>query len=383
MEKVKAHLVSLGLYGLGLCLMNICFYNAFERLPIGIVSVFAFIGPLGMSILKSRKISDSLWGVLAGIGIVLLSPVVNESLNLGGVGFALLAGLFWALYILISEYIATIFPDGDAVGVATLVAALPLIPWGLEISSVSAALSPKFIFALVGVAALSSVIPFTCDFYAVRFLSARVFGVLLSFEPAIAALSGFVILQEHLGLRSLLGTAMIIIAGIGVSLFSQANADQPQVDKALLLPPSRFATGLPFREQLILTESQQQELVQALKEVISIAAPRYLEQGLRLSKNVDELIGHLTKYVPPERRDDIRRIVLYHIQKKETLLFREQCVNCLSTVIGRVAAMRLIKQVVQDNPDLSDRDFLKELGKKLPNEKAKRRFNEELSRFSS
>ena len=215
----RADYLVLILFGLGMAAMNLSFYAAIDRIPLGIAVTLEFVGPLGVACINSRQILDLLWIFLAGLGIFLLAPVEGSSLDPIGVGLALLAAFFWGTYILLSARVGRVFADLN--GIALMAAALTigtlgLLPLGI-LSGDLTRLEPKFLAAGLGIATLSSAIPYTFELEALKKLPVRVFGVLMSLEPAIATVLGFIILQERLEFRAIVAVALVTLASIGAS----------------------------------------------------------------------------------------------------------------------------------------------------------------------
>ena len=208
-------------FGLALAAMNFCLYQALDRIPLGIAVTLEFVGPLGVAVAGSRRALDLLWVVLAAAGIVLLAPldVLGETgLDPVGVALALLAGSFWASYILLSARTGSIFPGGTGLVIALCVGAVALVPVGI-IGGGTGLLDPKLLLAGFAVAMFSSAVPYSLELEALRKLPARVFGVLMSLEPAVAALMGFVVLGERLGMRALAAVLFVTVAAVGASRF--------------------------------------------------------------------------------------------------------------------------------------------------------------------
>lgn len=220
----RADYMLLVLFGLTIAVMNAAFYAAIARIPLGIAVTLEFVGPLGVSVFASRKRRDFLWAGLAAGGVVLLAPFGNMTIDPLGVVLALLAGGCWGAYILLNVRVGSTFPGGNGLALSMSVAALVLLPLGVWNGGI-ALLNPKILLLGIGVAILSTVIPFSLELEALRRLPARVFGVLMSLEPTIAALVGFVVLRETTGLRALIALALIVIASGGVSFFQQQDAD--------------------------------------------------------------------------------------------------------------------------------------------------------------
>jgi inner membrane transporter RhtA len=221
----RAYLVA-GLFGLALALMNLSLYLAFDRIPLGVAVTLEFVGPLSVAVAGSRRALDVLWVVLAAAGILLLAPLGTfggMDLDPVGVAFALLAGCFWAAYILLSARTGSAFPGGTGLVFALCVGTVVLTPVGIA-GAGSALLDPKLLLAGFGVAMLSSAIPFFLDLEALRKIPARIFGVLMSLEPAVAALAGLVVLGERLGIRAVVAIVFVTIAAAGASLFGKQAA---------------------------------------------------------------------------------------------------------------------------------------------------------------
>jgi inner membrane transporter RhtA len=210
-------------FGLALAGMNLSLYLAIDRIPLGVAVTLEFIGPLGVAVAGSRRMLDLLWVVLAAAGILLLAPLgVLGGTNLDpvGVAFALLAGCLWASYILLSARTGSAFPGGTGLVIALCVGTVVLLPVGIA-GAGYALLDPKLLLAGFGVAMLSSAIPFSLDLEALRKLPARVFGVLMSLEPAVAALAGLVVLGERLEMRAVAAILLVTVAAAGASRFGR------------------------------------------------------------------------------------------------------------------------------------------------------------------
>jgi len=206
-----------GLFGLTLAGMNLAFYEALDRIPLGIAVTFEFVGPLGVAVASSRRVLDVLWVVLAAAGILLLSDFGDfGSLDVPGVGLALLAGCFWAGYIVLSARTGQAFPGGAGLALAMAAASLVLLPVGIADAG-DALLEPGVLVLGAAVAMLSSAIPYSLELEALRKLPAGVFGVLLSLDPAVAALAGYVVLGEILGGRELAAIGLVVAASAGAA----------------------------------------------------------------------------------------------------------------------------------------------------------------------
>lgn len=209
-------------YGLSLGAMNLIFYLAIERIPIGLAVTLEFIGPLVVAVFGSKRLIDYLWVVLAMAGIVLIAPWSNNGINLLGVIFALLAGLFWAFYIVLGGKISKIMKGGEAVATGMLFASLLIIPFGF-IGNGFNNLTPTFVSLGVALALLSSAIPFTLEMKALGQLPARTFSILMSLEPAAASICAFLFLQEYLTFYEVLSVICVVIASVGSTLTSKSQ----------------------------------------------------------------------------------------------------------------------------------------------------------------
>ena len=215
---VRANYFVVILFGLVLAAMNLCFYSALERIPLGITVTLEFVGPLCVAIAGSRRLLDLLWVVLAAVGIILLAPSGRTVLDSLGMALALSAGVFWAAYILLSAHVGKTFPGRAGLAIAMFVAAMVLLPAGL-LGGGTALLHPKLLVMGFGVALLSSALPYSLEIEVLRRLPTHVFGILMSLEPAIAAVVGFIVLGEKLGLRAIIAVLLVTVATVGASQF--------------------------------------------------------------------------------------------------------------------------------------------------------------------
>jgi inner membrane transporter RhtA len=205
-----------GLFGLCLGAMNVTFYEALARIPLGVAVTIEFAGPLGVAVALSRRRPDLACAALAAIGILLLADPGGGGLDPAGVGFALAAAVFWAAYILLAQRTGRIFAGADAVALGMVAAAAVALVPGIA-SGGADLLDPRLLVLGAGVALASSVIPYSLETEALRRLPAHVFGVLMSLEPAVAALAGLAVLGQRLGPRELAGMALVVVASVGVS----------------------------------------------------------------------------------------------------------------------------------------------------------------------
>jgi inner membrane transporter RhtA len=203
-------------YGFVLVAMNLSFYEALDRIPLGIAVTFEFVGPLGVAIAGSRRALDLVWVVLAAAGILLLSDFGTADLDGLGVALALIAGGFWAAYILLAARVGRRLPGGQGLALAMAVGAFMVAPFGLADAG-GDLFSAEVLAVGLAVAILSSAIPYTLELEALRRLPEGVFGVLMSLEPAAAALAGFIVLGEDLTAQELIAIALVVTASAGAA----------------------------------------------------------------------------------------------------------------------------------------------------------------------
>jgi inner membrane transporter RhtA len=224
----RADLQLAALFGLVLGAMNLFFYLALDRIPLGIAVTIEFAGPLAIAVIGSRRRVDVAFAVLAAAGIVLLASADGEDgaggLDPVGLLFIGIAAACWAAYILIAQRAGQRFTGGRGLALASVVAAgVPLVPGLIE--GGTGLVDPTLLLAGLGVALLSSVIPYSLETESLRRIPASVFGVLMSLEPAIAAIAGFMILGQALGLRECVAIGFVVLASIGVT--RGAGPDRP------------------------------------------------------------------------------------------------------------------------------------------------------------
>ena len=210
--RVRGDLRLAAAFGVTLGLMNLCIYEAMDRIPMGVAVTIEFWGPLAVAVFASRRSLDLLWVALAATGIVLLADP-GGSLDAGGVAFAAAAGGLWAGYILLSARVGAVYPGGSGLAIAMVFGALVTLPVGAGVDL----LAPGILASGAVVALASSVIPYSLELEALRRLPARVFGVLMSLEPAVAALAGLVVLGQALGADEWLAIALVVVASAGAT----------------------------------------------------------------------------------------------------------------------------------------------------------------------
>ena len=206
-------------YGLVLGAMNLSFYAALGRIPLGLAVTLEFAGPLGLAVVGSRRLADFLWVGLAAIGVVLITPWQGSAAKIDplGVLLALIAGGFWAAYIVLGRRASTVLPAGKSVATGLMVASLAILPFSFGGGLVQN-LTPALFAQGLAVALLSSAVPFTLEMMALRELPARIFGILMSMEPAVAALCGLIFLHERLTPTQWLALLCVSAASVGTTL---------------------------------------------------------------------------------------------------------------------------------------------------------------------
>ncbi|GAA2611111.1 DMT family transporter [Paractinoplanes durhamensis] len=216
------------LLGVVMAGMNLIFYLALRTVPLGIAVTVEFLGPLLLALVQTRRLFDLLWAALAAGGVVLLGVTNGGAAPLGGLALALAAGLCWAGYIVFSAKLGGLVPGTGGLAVSLAVAALLVLPFGLD--GASAVLQhPDLLIGGTAVALLSSVFSYGLEINALRRIPTRVFGILMSLEPAAAAIAGLLVLHQHLGVVEVLALVLVTAASAGVTL---ARRDH---DRALTL----------------------------------------------------------------------------------------------------------------------------------------------------
>lgn len=213
----RRDLATVACFGLALGLMNFAFYGALGHLPIGVTVTIEFVGPLTLAAVLSRRPRDLLAVGVAGVGVVLISRALSIPLGeLQGTGIllALLAGVCWAGYIVFSGRTGAAFPQLEGLALAMVVATVVILPFGLldVARHGTGAWDAEVLLKGLGIAVLSSVLPYSLELFALRRLAPAVFGILLSLEPAVAALAGLLVLDQRLDPVQLLGMALVVLA---------------------------------------------------------------------------------------------------------------------------------------------------------------------------
>jgi inner membrane transporter RhtA len=235
----RADWAAVGAFGLALAGMNTLFYQAIDRIPLGLAVTLEVLGPLALSVVTTRRAANWLWSGLALAGVALLGRTGVDRLDPAGIGFALGAGGMWAAYILLSARVGGRFPKVDGLALAMAAAALLTLPLGIA-GAGPALLSPPILAVGAAVAVLSSIVPYTLELLALRRLPTATFAVLMSLGPAVAALAGYLVLGQHLTATEALASALVIAASIGA-----VRADQrPRAGSAAGMAASSASTAL-------------------------------------------------------------------------------------------------------------------------------------------
>jgi inner membrane transporter RhtA len=203
------------LYGTTLACLNLCFYMALRTLPLGVAIAIEFTGPLTLALVLSRRVLDFIWIALAAAGLLLLMPsgVSAHQLDPTGLAYAAAAGVFWALYIIFGQRAGSLH-GGQATALGMTVAALITLPIGVAHAG-TALFDPSLILAGLVVGVLSSALPYSLEMVALKGLTKKTFGVLLSLEPAMGAVAGVIVLGEHLAVPQWLAIGAIVAASAG------------------------------------------------------------------------------------------------------------------------------------------------------------------------
>ena len=226
----RADARAIACYGVALGVTNLTFYLALRSIPFGVAVAIEFSGPLTMAILSSRRAVDFIWVALAIAGLALLLPLGHGASTLDpvGVAFALASAVFWALYIVFGKRVGHLH-SGHSVSLGLLAAALVVVPVGVAHAGV-ALLSPMVLLVGLGVAAISSAIPISLEMVALKRLPKEAFGIMISMEPAVAALLALLLLDEHLRAPQWLAIGLVMAASMGSALTArQATGGAAQI----------------------------------------------------------------------------------------------------------------------------------------------------------
>jgi len=208
------------LLGLVMAGMNLIFYLSLRTVPLGIAVTVEFLGPLLLALAQTRRLLDLLWALLAAAGVVLLGTAGGGSAPIGGLALAFVAGLCWAGYIVFSARLGGLVPGTGGLAVSLAVAALLVLPFGA--AGASAVLHhPALLIGGTAVALLSSVVSYGLEINALRRIPTRVFGILMSLEPAAAAIAGLLVLGQRLDAVEVVALVLVTLASAGVTMAGQ------------------------------------------------------------------------------------------------------------------------------------------------------------------
>jgi inner membrane transporter RhtA len=220
-RRVWAGVIALGV---GLAGMNSLIYLSIERIPLGVAVAVELIGPLAVAIAGTRRWRDLGWVGLAALGIALLGLEGERGVAVSGILLAAGAAVFWALYIVASSRLGATGVRGvDGLAVAMVVAAVLVVPFGASAATASVVANPQIVAVFVGIAVMTSAVPYALEFIALKSMPTRVFGILASLGPAVAALAGFVVLGQVLTLQQIVAIAVVIAASAGAVMTSESR----------------------------------------------------------------------------------------------------------------------------------------------------------------
>jgi inner membrane transporter RhtA len=221
-------------YGAVNVALSLPYYLALERIPLGILATITFLGPLGLAVVTSRRLVHFLWIGIAALGVALLTPDIGGTLHADGLEasgldplglfYAAIAGAAWAAFVLLSKRTAAVFPGTDGLTLALWVCAVVLLPAALIDGSIQQAGFIGILGAL-GVALLGVILPQVLEFQALRQMSARTYGILVTLEPAVGALVGMILLSQPAGPRMIVAVTCVTLAALGVTLSDRRDAD--------------------------------------------------------------------------------------------------------------------------------------------------------------
>jgi inner membrane transporter RhtA len=201
-------------FGVALGVMNLSIYAALDRIPLGVAVTVEFLGPLGVAVFTGRGPLSVLWAAMAALGVVALAGPFGGEADLLGIAFAAVAAVCWAAYILLAGRIGRVFPGATGLTLGIVIAALIQLPAGIAAGGTEL-VAPGVLGAALAVAMLSTVIPYASEIEALRWIPPSPFGVLMSLEPAVAALIGFLALDQGLAAVEVLAIGCVVIASAG------------------------------------------------------------------------------------------------------------------------------------------------------------------------
>lgn len=213
-------------YGLVLAAMNVFFYLALSRLYLGTAVTLELMGPIALSVLVARRWVSALWAAIAIVGVILLGGG-GADLDPLGVVFALAAATLWAVYILVTKRTGDHFPGLSGLTIGMSIGAAAVLPVAI-LTTGPALFSPDVLALGLGIALLSSTIPYALEMLALRRLAPGVFAILLALAPAVAAITGQLMLGQSLGVGSWVGIVLVVVASVGATRTKPAPMPLPQ-----------------------------------------------------------------------------------------------------------------------------------------------------------
>ena len=221
--EVFRHYKLLLCYGVTLSLMNWCFYEAIARIPLGLAVTIEFMGPLMVAVFSSQRRIDYLWVAIAISGLMFLTPEIGDNIDPIGVAYAVAAGIGWGGFVLLSKRVSAALPGNTGLICGMIIASFCILP--IAGGNVLPIFGDISLFGMVLLLAiLSTAVPFLFEFSALKKLSAHTYGILITLEPAVAALIGAVLLGDALGLKGVVAVACVTVAAIGATLTSKEGA---------------------------------------------------------------------------------------------------------------------------------------------------------------
>lgn len=204
-------------YGLCLGAMNLIYYLALSRIPLGIAVTLEFMGPLLLVVFSSKRLIEFLWVLLAAGGIALMTPWNNTNIDLFGAGMALLAGAFWAGYIVLGRRVSAVLDGRQAVTIGMLFALVVALPFAFT-SGTMVNFKSSMIIPALALALFCSAVPFSLEMYGLKYIPTKTFSILMSMEPAVGAICGLIFLKEYLSLQEYAAVILVVIASTGATL---------------------------------------------------------------------------------------------------------------------------------------------------------------------
>ena len=216
--------------GLIMTAQTACFYEALDRIPLGLAVAIEFMGPLALALVTSRRLMDAVFVAVAATGIVLLTPIVGGDLDPVGLAWSRGSGLGWACFIVASKRLGKALKDGVGLALAMSVAALVMFPFtGPATLSVLAG-DLSLLVSVLALALFSGAVPFLFEFLALKRMTMTTFGILIAIEPVTADLIGVIALADVLSLRGWIAVAVITVAALGATVLEHRNKDAtPQI----------------------------------------------------------------------------------------------------------------------------------------------------------